>query len=339
MPGAFPFKPLDAVLLFASESTDSIDANFYYHSKTLADSSVLLWTRGGKTIICPGMNARACKSESPYPVISTRRGQKLVDLISRIVKKKNPSIGLDLENISAEKYLRLKAAMKGSKFSGVSAQLSAMRAVKTPSEISKIKKAARLSNEILEGLEFSSSMTELDVVRQLTVECAKRSLLFAYPPIVATGGNSSMPHHVPGKKKLSGIILIDFGVKYQNYCADLTRCFFIGRCEKEREKYDEAKRIFSGIVAGADGCKTAGDLAKLSDSICKKSGWPEMIHAPGHGLGLQVHEAPRLSISSQEKLSPGVVLAIEPGWYSGKFGVRFENDIAIGKNGRAAVLL
>lgn len=338
MAGGFPFRRPDAVLLFSPDSTGRPDANFFRHSNTTADSCALLISKKGKTIICPQMNARQCESESECKVAVIKRGEKLPSVIERLLPRRRKfSFGLDMENISAEKYLRLKAAMKNASFTDVSAQLAGMRMAKTPAEISKIRKAAKLSGEILQSLHFSSSMSELDVVRQLSLKCAERNLLFAYPPIVATGANSSMPHHAPGKKRLSGITLIDFGVKYENYCADLTRCFFIGSCREERKKYSEAQEIFHDILDGAASCETAGDIAKLADSVVKKHNWPEMIHAPGHGLGLEVHEAPRLSLSSHERLSDGVVLAIEPGWYGKKFGVRFENDIVLG--GKSARVL
>lgn len=333
---AFPFRSCDALLLFNPDAPFGANANFAYHSGTDSDNTVLLWTKKGKTLITAKMNQAKC-SLSPHRVISVERGSKISEAIRKLLPKGKIHVGLDMESISAQNYVRIKSVITAN-FLDASEELSSLRVQKSAAEISKIRKACRLSAGILESLELGLSMSEQDVAMQLSIKTAEAGAQFAFPPIVATGKNSSMPHHTPTGKKLSGIVLVDFGVKHEGYCSDLTRCFFLGPCKKEKEKYEEAMSIFDEIIRALPSCKTAGGIAKKSEQIVSSHGWPAMVHAIGHGLGLEVHEAPHLHPSSKERLPAGATLAIEPGWYGEKFGVRYENDIVIGGRG-AKVLL
>lgn len=323
-------KGCDAALLFNGDSYSGPDANFLYHSGISADNTVLVWSKKGKTVVTSTLNARRCRRQSKHPVRVLAPGQRFSQLIPNLLPHRAKILGLDMDSISASRLLALKKAMPA-KFVDISQQLQSMRAVKTPREISMIKKASHKSLQILNSLEFSASLSELDVVRQLALSCANEGVEFAYSPIVATAENSSLPHHTPTKKKLARIVLIDFGVKMGGYCSDLTRCFFLGRAKKEREKYEEAKLVFGKIVEGMHGCDTSGKLVAFSDAAAKSAGWQKMPHAIGHGVGLEVHESPRLYSGNREKLQHGMVMAIEPGWYGAKFGVRYENEVLYGK--------
>ena len=228
--------------------------------------------------------------------------------------------------------MRLLKLLGKNRVADVSEQMEEMRRVKSRQQIEKISKAVRISKNILHSLELKPSMTELDVVRELGMACAEEGVSFAFPPIVAAGINAREPHHEPGAKKLGqGVVLVDFGAQYQHYNADLSRCYFLGPCKEERIKYEQAKAIHDAILDEMPSLHTGGQLARFADAQCKKRGWGRMLHAIGHGLGLEVHDAPHLGLKSTDKLQEGVVLAIEPGWYGKKFGVRFENDVVWGK--------
>ncbi len=326
----FPRGKCDAIVLFNGEPYQGTDANFFFHCKLDADHTALVWGKKGKTVVTSALNERKCKRQSKFPVRVLSPRQRFSDLIKKILPKKAKRIGLDMGSIPASRMLSLRKSL-GKKLVDVSEDLLCLRAVKNAHEISMIRKACKKSLGILDSLEFSNRMAELDVLRQLSVKCAEEGVQLAYPPIVATGKNSSLPHHTPSGKKLERIVLIDFGVKIGNYCSDLTRCYFLSGAKKEKGRYAQAKEVFHEIVGGMPSCATAGALVELADAAAEKKGWPKMPHAIGHGVGLEVHEAPRLYGSSKEKLSPGMVMAIEPGWYGGNFGVRYENEIVFGK--------
>lgn len=332
----FPFKDCSSLLLFSSDAGGGPGANFLYHAGAEVDSSVLLWTKAGKTLLTPKMNERQARALFRGRVVPLGPGQ-MVPVLKRLLPR--GKIGLDLESLSASRHLRLAKALGGQKrLVDVSGKLEVMRSVKKNDEISRIRRAVSISKDILHSITLSPSMTELDVVRQLARECLEQRVSFAYPPIVAAGAASGQPHHSPVAKRLgTGVVLIDFGVKYKNYCADLSRCYFIGPAMEERQRYEEAKGVFHSIVDNLPACRTAGELVRMGDKLMEKAGWPPLIHAPGHGIGLEVHEGPHIYSKSNEKLVPNMVMALEPAFYCAKFGVRYENEVVWGKK-KARVL-
>jgi len=326
----FPFKSCRSALLFSGDVSNEPDPNFLQTAGCDVDGAILAWTKKEKVILTSKMNATKAESSFKGRVVSIDS----IDL-SKTLKAMLPNgrIGLDLSHITAARYLRLGKLMGRNRLVDISDDLDNLRRVKRKDEIAKIKKAVQISKSILSSLRLSPSMTELDVVRQLGLKCAERNVIFAYPPIVAAGKNSREPHHDPGPSHLGqGVVLIDFGVKYQHYCADLSRCYFLGPAKEERQKYEEAKKIHAAVVSAIPTFKTGGELGRFADEYSrKKLHWPRMLHSVGHGLGLEVHDPPHLGLKSKDRLQPGVVLAIEPGWYGKDYGVRYEDDLVIGK--------
>ncbi len=325
----FPFSGFSSLLLFSGEASDGPDPNFLQFSGSDVDGAIFVWTKKGQTLITSKMNADSAASQFSGQVLAVD-WKDIGPTLKKIVS--SGKIGLDMGSLNARRYLRLGKLMSAKRLVDACEKLDNERRVKRPEQIAKIAKAVRYSKDILHSLELKPSMTELDVVKSLNLACAQRGLSFAFPPIVAAGINSREPHHIPGTRKLGhSMVLIDFGAQYQHFNADLSRCFFLGPCKEERKKYAEAKQIHDSILDEMPSLHTGGALAKFADLQCKKMGWGRMIHAIGHGLGLEVHDPPHLSLSSKDKLQNNVVLAIEPGWYGKQFGVRFENDVVWGK--------
>jgi Xaa-Pro dipeptidase len=313
-----------SILLFSSDAQSQAGANFFKHALAEIDGSAIVLAGKSKTLITSPMNESKARKVCKYKVIAAPPG-KLADTLKKTVPP--GKIGLDMENVSAARYLRLRKIF-AKRLAGAGKWLESRRLKKSPNEIAKLRKACDITRKILSSLRLEPKMSELDVVALLRQECIKYGVEFSFPPIVAAGKNSSLPHHTPGKARLGrGIVLIDFGVKYRNYCSDMTRCYFLGKAQVERKKYNECKSAYSRIIRRLPAARTAGDIAKIAHEETEKAGWPAMIHAIGHGLGLEVHEAPQLYKKNREKMLKGMALAIEPGWYGKKFGARFENDI------------
>ncbi len=331
----FPFKDCSSLLLFSGDAADGPDPNFLKHSGVDIDGSVLVWGKKGKRLLTSTMNERKARSSVSYPVAVFGAGGSAQAIQKMVPRGK---IGLDYENISAARYVRLLKFFGRRRLVDVAPALDKLRAAKTAGERSKIRRSVAIAKQILSSLRLRPSMTELDVVSQLSRLCLARGVTFSFPPIVCAGANAGKPHHGPTSKKLgTGIVLIDFGVKYKNYCSDLTRCYFLGPAKAERAQYAKCQAIAHAVIAQLPKCRSAGDVVALADKEVKKHGWPQMLHAIGHGIGLEVHEAPHLYSGNKEKLQEGTTMAIEPGRYSSKFGVRFENNVIWGK--KKAILL
>ncbi|MDO8624821.1 MAG: Xaa-Pro peptidase family protein, partial [Candidatus Diapherotrites archaeon] len=212
--------------------------------------------------------------------------------------------------------------------------------VKTQSEIKKIKTACDITLEILDRLPqlLKRHKTERRLADALCRAARDNDCGLAYPPIVASGPHSGVPHHWPQEKRIrhNRILLIDFGVRYNGYCADLTRTYFLGR-PSDQLKWEywavgQAKqKAFEAAKAGTN----AHELYAIANNFLKKSIRQEIPHALGHGIGLQVHDYPtRLAIDEKWTLQDGQCLTLEPAFYTKKYGIRIEDDFYI-QNGSA----
>lgn len=332
----FAASDSDFALFYNTDSTSSTDANFQYFSETQVDGSVLLLRKNATgALLTSGMNYQKARMLSSYPVVKFGRAKAYEEI--RKLAGRAKKCGIDFASVSAYRYLSAKKKLKV-KLVDVSGAACAVRGAKDEEEIAKIKKAVKVGKEILESIRPFDYATELEVARALKIMALEKGCDISFPPIVAYGKNSSIPHHEPSAKKIgSGIVLIDFGVKFEGYCSDLSRCYFKGEAKKERAAYGQMVGMHDEIIDGLAECKNGMEVAKLADGIYKKHKQPELIHCIGHGIGLEVHEYPHLGQKSKDSVGKNTVLAIEPGAYFGKFGVRYENEALI--LGKKAVVL
>lgn len=216
--------------------------------------------------------------------------------------------------------------------------IESQRIVKENYEIEKIKKACEITDKAFEYIikNIKKGMTEKQVAFELNnyiLENGADGL--AFDTIVASGPNSSMPHAVPTNRVIeeNDIILFDFGAKYQGYCADLSRTVFVGKIDEEKEKvYDfvleEQKKIISNFKEGTN----LKNIIKNREIDYKLEGY-ELMHAFGHGVGLEIHEAPTLNSKVDNLLKRNSIIAIEPGvYFPGKYGIRIEDTCLIDRN-------
>ena len=302
------------LLLYRGEE---FDPNFYYHSKVDIDHSFLL-IKDQKILFVPKMNESLAKSQFKGKIVVYH--DPIKELSKYIYRKR---VQMDFSSISAALLSRLEVLCNPV---DVSLKLLRERAKKTSPEVSSIKKAAALTREIFESLDFKSAKTELDIEKQLKIMTVEMGLESAFDPIVATDSSTAFPHYKARKKKIGNLVMVDYGVRYKHYCSDLTRCFILDGNKKKKEQYENLQNLFYSIVDEIPNLKTGGALAKLSEKKLEKFGFPKLIHSIGHGVGLDVHELPNLRLKSKDPLS-GTVLAIEPAFYLKQYGMRFEETI------------
>ncbi|MFW5839433.1 MAG: M24 family metallopeptidase, partial [Planctomycetota bacterium] len=161
----------------------------------------------------------------------------------------------------------------------------------------------------------------------------------AFETIVAAGAHGSLPHYRPGKTKIrpDQAVLIDWGAKVDGYCSDLTRVVFTGTIPpKIEEIYTvvlRAQKAAISAIKAQVSCKAVDAAAR---KIIEQAGYGEQfIHGLGHGIGLQIHEAPSVGRRSDKRLRQGMVVTVEPGIYlPGVGGVRIEDDVLVEANGQ-----
>lgn len=302
-----------------------------------------------------GEDSWALVSEREVMVLSDRRFEEELAVHTPYVKAVMRKNSLSEELGKAASRLRLgKLAVQGehltlvqrrsifkhlkkTKLTLTEGWLVQQRAVKDAGEIALIEEAIGIQQEAFKKLlkQIKVGMTERQVCAKL--EYAMRELGAdgpAFKTIVGAGPNSSIPHYHPGDFKVerNQPLLIDFGAVKHGYHSDMTRVIVIGKLSKRMaEVYNvvrEAQR--AGIEAIAPG-KRLKDIDAVARNIIKRAGYGKQFgHSLGHGLGLQIHEEPRLSWASKGELLPGHVVTIEPGIYlPGVGGVRLEDDVLV----------
>ncbi|MDD1773947.1 MAG: aminopeptidase P family protein [Methanobacterium sp.] len=207
------------------------------------------------------------------------------------------------------------------------------RMIKTTDEIDKIKKSIKIAEKSFLETDFSG--TEFEAAANLEYRLKfNGSVKPAFETIIASGSRSSIPHSTISNNKLETPVVIDWGAVHDNYCSDITRTLV--QSEKEIEIFNivlEAQQ--EAIKAIKPGIK-ASYVDKTARKVIEEHGYGDnFIHSTGHGLGLEVHENPTLSMKSDFKLEKGMVVTVEPGIYiKDQFGIRIEDDILIKRRGK-----
>jgi len=228
------------------------------------------------------------------------------------------------------------------KFRNAEPILQGMREVKDEAEVKLLKKSGSILGSAFEEFPaiIKEGMTELEVAKAATDAIYAKGATKVDDMLVQSGPRAADPHGLPSAKKIQegeGII-IDVGATYEGYYADVTRVFCVGEnreLEKVYEKVLDANT--AGIAKAANGVRV-GDVDGAARGTLKKAGLGNYFtHRTGHGLGLEIHEAPYIVEGGKEKLESGMCFTVEPGAYiRGKLGVRIEDDVLIeGRKGVA----
>jgi Xaa-Pro aminopeptidase len=160
----------------------------------------------------------------------------------------------------------------------------------------------------------------------------------SFDSIVASGPRSALPHGRASQAPLPrrGLLTLDFGVILKGYCSDMTRTVCLGKpSTREREVYDTVLAAQQASVAAVRSGTECGTVDEAARSILREAGIAEAFsHSTGHGVGIEIHEGPRIAAQQKEKLVTGMVITIEPGvYFSGEFGIRIEDMVAVTRTG------
>ena len=217
----------------------------------------------------------------------------------------------------------------------------ALRQIKTPAEIVAMRKAAAITSEAFEAVlpKIRPGMAETELRLELE-NCMFRlgAEKLAFDTIIASGENGSLPHAVPGSRKLrkGDMITMDFGAKVGGYCSDMTRTVALGEPSPELRKiYSTVYRAQTMCEAALAAGKNCRDIDRLARDYIDSQGYAGRFgHGLGHCVGIDIHEDPRLSPGCHDILKAGMVITVEPGVYvPGVGGVRIENTCLVKENG------
>lgn len=216
-----------------------------------------------------------------------------------------------------------------------------LREIKDAEEIGRLRAAAQLGCRLFDDLltQIEAGKREVEVAAHLEFAARMAGAEgMSFETIVASGGRSAMPHGTASEQRMArrGFVVLDFGVMLRGYCSDMTRTVHLGPATTaERDAYEavlEAQRAAVAAVRPGVQCREVDEAAR---SVLRRAKLADFFtHSTGHGVGLEIHEGPRIAAKQQQTLKAGMVITIEPGVYlPGRFGVRIEDMVLVTRNG------
>lgn len=258
-----------------------------------------------------------------------------------IAKHRITKVGFEQESIPYATYKRYDQSLHSVSLVATSNIVEQLREVKDETEIAIIQEAAILADRAFEHIlnYIKPGVREIDIALELEMFMRKHGATgTSFETIVASGERSALPHGVASERIIGNneFVKLDFGAYYKGYCSDITRTVFVGKpTDQHLQIYNI---VLEAQLRGVQHIK-AGMSGREADALCRdlitSYGYGDQFgHSTGHGLGMEVHELPRLSRLSEQLLVPGMVVTVEPGIYIAGFGgVRIEDDIVITPTG------
>ena len=251
-------------------------------------------------------------------------------------------IGIESEHFTVAERSRLAAMVpRDSLLRPAPALIERSRTVKDAEEIEQIQSAVLLGADLFDVILKMTrpGVKESEVAAELEYAARKAGAEgMSFPTIIAGGTRSSLPHGRASEATIPsrGFVVCDFGVILAGYCSDVTRTMHVGRPTSEaRRIYEAVRQAQQAAIEAVQPGVTAGEVDQAARKLLKKSNLDRYFtHSTGHGVGLEIHEPPRIATGQEEILHPGMVITIEPGVYiPGKFGVRIEDMVVVTERG------
>ncbi|OZB91887.1 Xaa-Pro peptidase family protein [Paenibacillus sp. XY044] len=269
-------------------------------------------------------------------------GPKVADTVKELLTSANiGKLGFEQDDVSFSGYTAYAEQLKPIQLVPVSGLVEKLRIFKDDEELKVMQRAADLADDTFKHILgfIKTGMTEREVDLEMEFYMRRHGATSSsFDTIVASGERSAMPHGVASERVIAGneLITFDFGALLDGYCSDLTRTIAIGDPDpKLKEIYDIVLEAQLHTLQNIKPGMTGREADALARDIITKYGYGDKFgHSTGHGLGMEVHEMPRLSKLSDDVLKPGMVVTVEPGIYlPGLGGVRIEDDIVITETG------
>jgi len=257
-------------------------------------------------------------------------------------RSKGWTIGIEAEHLTVAERKRLADLVpSGVRLRNAPALVERARMIKEDAELDLIRAAVRvgatLFDRALEVLRPGTKETEVAAEMEYAARRAGAQEM-SFPTIIASGARSALPHGRATEQVIAsgGFVVCDFGVILAGYCSDQTRTVWVGAApEGARNAYESVRQAQEAAIAAVRPGVSAGEVDAAARKVLRKAGLGRYFtHSTGHGVGLEIHEAPRVAVGQKEVLKPGMVITIEPGvYFPGKWGVRIEDMVAVREGG------
>jgi Xaa-Pro aminopeptidase len=292
-------------------------------------------------VITDGRFTQTLALQAPWTRPHIRRNGLLPALADCLHKLRVRSVHFQADHLTVDGQAALRRAARPARLVAAPPLVGELRQIKDAQELRCMRRAIKVAEAAFQAVrrQLRIGFTETEVAARLEYEMRRRGATGpSFSTIVAEGPNASLPHAHPGRRviRAGSAVLIDWGARVDHYCSDLTRMIFVGtippRLKRLYEIVLEAQeRAIAAVAPGRRMC----EIDSVARDHIQRSGYgPQFSHGLGHGLGLDIHEAPRVRPGVTALLKPGMVVTIEPGIYvPGLGGIRIEDDVLVTSRG------
>ena len=261
--------------------------------------------------------------------------------VCRALNLAGKRLGVEFLNMRVLELKHLEQCAPGCQMLDAGGMLSELRLIKGAEEIEQMRQAIRITEQALQEVAdaIQPGRTDREIAAELKIAFLRAGAHgMSFEPIVVVGPESASPHAVPSGRRIEpgDLIVIDCGVTYQGYAADIARTFAVGPIAPQLERvYEIVQEANAAGRAAVRPGVSAQDVDRITRQVITQAGYGEyFVHRTGHGLGLDIHEPPYIVEGNEELLQPGMTFTIEPGIYlPGQGGVRIEDDVLVTHQG------
>ncbi|MFH2021127.1 MAG: Xaa-Pro peptidase family protein [archaeon] len=328
-------RDINLALFFSLDEKPDINLMYFTGYSGIG---ILAITKTKSFLLVPDMEyEKALKTK--INVIKAEKKKRLFDTLkNKFSRLKLKRIGIDNTKVTISVYKAIKKYLKA-KTRDISEICDNIRKIKDDTELKNIRTACLVTDKvyssILKNFDFKS---ERELKEFIEREIRLQGCDLAFSPIVASGKNTSIAHYESAGKIKKGFLMLDFGARYNGYCADMTRMIYVGKPSKN--ELDDYDLVLSTLFVIENSIKKNKKFStfyiKSLELLGSKSTY--FTHALGHGLGLEIHEMPSLYSKDKNIVDDNIVFTIEPGiYFAGKYGIRVE-DTMVFKNNQLEIL-